>query len=71
MKNNKTENKERELTKRESIISGIVLLICLALVSIPDSSSDLESAIRILLGLCLAVATMIWQRKCEGSGNGK
>ena len=68
---NKTDNKERELTKRESVISGIVLLVCLALVSLPDSSCDLESCIRIVLCLFLAIATIIWQRKCEGGGNGK
>ena len=64
-----TQNKQRELTKKESLVSLLGLVIMFLLAAIPDNDLSLTAGLRLAAGIMLGIALMIWQHKRINSRN--
>lgn len=60
----KTHNQERELTRKESLISMAMIAVVFLLASI-DESKEWHTAewVRMVLAIVLALGTCVWQYK--------
>lgn len=61
----KATKQERELTRKESLISMAMIAVVFLLVSI-DESKEWHTAewVRMVLAIVLALGTCVWQYKC-------